>query len=291
MQAQELFDTITHQLIAAIEKGAGDWTMPWHQLATAGPAQSVDGRSYRGLNNLILGLAASGNSWTNTWGTYRSLQRSGHQVNKGERGTKVVLWTETKPTAKVVDEIERPRLFARTFTVFALEQTDAPRPEPTVDVCRPDADAYPEASAALEAIGAGIVQAAQPHYRPASDTIGMPPAAAFDSEAHRLSTLAHEQVHRTGHPTRLSRDLSGRFGARAYGFEELIAEIGSAFWCAQHGVTSLAKRLDHADYVADWLVILSEDSRAIVTAASKAQRAVDFMNQSTDAEQTEPTSA
>lgn len=278
MQAQELFDTITHQLIADIEAGAGDWTMPWHQLATITPAQSIDGRSYRGLNSLILGLTASGNGWTNIWGTYRSLQRAGHQVTKGERGTKVALWKETKPAANT-DEVERPRLFARTFTVFALEQTNAPQPEPAAAICRPDADAHPGAAAALDALGAKMIQTAHPHYRPASDTIGMPPPDAFDSEADRLSTLAHEHVHRTGHPTRLDRDLSGRFGDRAYGFEELVAEIGSAFWCAQHGVTTLAKRLDHADYVADWLTILREDSRAIVTAASKAQQAVDLMNQ------------
>ncbi len=287
MQAQELFETITHQLIADIEQGAGDWTMPWHQLAASSPAQSIDGRSYRGLNSLILGLTASGNGWTNVWGTYRSLQNAGHQVTKGERGTKVVLWKETKPAAKTTDEVERPRLFARTFTVFALEQTNAPQPGPTAVVCSPDADAYPDAVAALDALGAKIVRAAQPHYRSASDTIGMPPPEAFDTEAHRLSTLAHEQIHRTGHPTRLARDLSGRFGDRAYGFEELIAEIGSAFWCAQHGVTTVAKRLDHADYVADWLTILREDGRAIVTAASKAQQAVDLMNQPANTEPAE----
>ena len=76
----------------------------------------------------------------------------------------------------------------------------------------------------------------------------------------------------------MHRDLSGRFGSHAYGAEELVAELGAAFWCAQFGLEQ-ATRHDHAAYLGDWLAILRSDTRALVTACSKAQHAVDYLNQ------------
>lgn len=84
-------------------------------------------------------------------------------------------------------------------------------------------------------------------------------------------------MHWTGHGSRLARDLSGRFGSHAYGAEELVAELGAAFWCAQFGLEQ-ATREDHAAYLGDWLALLRADTRALVAACGHAQRAVDFLN-------------
>ena len=100
----------------------------------------------------------------------------------------------------------------------------------------------------------------------------------FTHTAHYYSTLAHEHVHWTGHPDRLDRDLSGRFGSDAYAAEELVAELGAAMWSAQAGI-SAATRTDHAAYLAHWLKILRDDPRSLVTVASRAQSAVDHLNQ------------
>ena len=75
----------------------------------------------------------------------------------------------------------------------------------------------------------------------------------------------------------MHRDLSGRFGSHAYGAEELVAELGAAFWCAQLGLEQ-ATRHDHASYLGDWLAMLRADARALVAACGHAQRAVDFLN-------------
>ena len=107
-----------------------------------------------------------------------------------------------------------------------------------------------------------------------------PPARASASSSGRPTSTrpsAHEHVHWTGHRSRLGRDLSGRFGDRAYGAEELIAELGAAFWCAQFRLEQ-ATRTDHAAYLGDWLAILRQDARALVAACGQAQRAVDYLN-------------
>jgi antirestriction protein ArdC len=75
---------------------------------------------------------------------------------------------------------------------------------------------------------------------------------------------------------RCDRDLSGRFGSEAYAMEELVAELGAAFLCAELGIT-VEPRADHAQYLAHWLTVLKADKRAIFTAASKAAEAAAFL--------------
>ena len=92
------------------------------------------------------------------------------------------------------------------------------------------------------------------------------------------ATLAHETTHWTAHESRLARDFgTKRFGSEGYAIEELVAELGAAFLCADLDLT-LEPREDHAAYIANWLQVLKADNRAIFTAASHAQRAADFIN-------------
>ena len=130
MRAEDLFTTITAQLIEDIESGnAGTWRMPWHTLADSGTPENVDGRRYRGLNAVWLPMIAATHDWTSgVWATYRGWQRHGAQVRRGEHATQVVLWKQTRPgdNADTDDEDQprRPRLFARAYSVFAAEQVD-----------------------------------------------------------------------------------------------------------------------------------------------------------------------
>jgi antirestriction protein ArdC len=104
----------------------------------------------------------------------------------------------------------------------------------------------------------------------------MPPFADFRTGEGYYATLAHEAAHWTGHPSRLARDLAGRFGSGAYAAEELVAELGAAFVLAALGLAA-EPREDHARYVANWLELLRGDRRAIFTAAGKAQAAADWL--------------
>jgi antirestriction protein ArdC len=108
------------------------------------------------------------------------------------------------------------------------------------------------------------------------DYIQMPPFAAFNDNVSYYSILAHEHTHWTAKESRCDRQLGKRFGDHAYAAEELIAELGAAFTCAHLGL-SAEPREDHAQYLASWLKVLKADSRAIFTAASKAQQATDWM--------------
>ncbi len=108
------------------------------------------------------------------------------------------------------------------------------------------------------------------------DYIVLPEIEQFGRVSDYYSTSAHEHAHWTGHPSRLARDLVGRFGSDAYAAEELIAELSAAFTCARLGI-SAAPRPDHAAYLASWLRVLRADASAIFTAASKAQAATDFL--------------
>ena len=283
MNASDLFEKVTADLVAAIEAGAKDWEMPWQRLAAGGLPRSVDGRAYRGWNALVLAMIAADRGWTSsTWATYNAWQRHGNQVRRGERGTQVVLWkpTERHEATEGGSDTLRRSLIARAFTVFAAEQVDGAErftaratDVPAEDRRIADAEEY------FAAIGADIAHGGdQACYVPSLDRIHLPHIAQFNEPSIYYSTAAHEHAHWTGHRDRLNRDLTGRFGDHAYGAEELIAELCAAFWCAQFGLEQ-ATRQDHAAYLGDWLALLRSDTRALVAACGHAQRAADHLNQ------------
>lgn len=288
MKANDLFATITDQLVADIEAGAGTWRMPWHTLADAGAPTSVDARPYRGMNAIWLPMVSAANGWTSgVWATYRGWQRHGAQVRRGERGTHVILWKPTNQSTTAADDATdepgqaRRRLLARAYCVFAAEQADGTEPILERRANELDHRDTPEridaADAFFAAVGARVVTGGnRACYEPGTDTIRLPDLAQFDHAAHYYATSAHEHVHWTGHPDRLARDLTGRFGSDAYAAEELVAELGAAMWCAHAGI-SATTRADHAAYLAGWLRVLRADARALVTVAARAQAAVDHL--------------
>lgn len=282
MKANVLFEQVTADLIAAIEDGASGWVMPWRSLAGGLPT-SADGRRYRGWNALVLAMVAADRGWASgRWATYRGWQRHGCQVHRGERGTRVVLWKPIDPASHAErDDEEAPagrRLLARTFTVFAAEQVDGADLLLSEAVFAEGLDRIADADSYFASIGARLVVGGdRACYVPSLDEIRLPSLAQFGEPAAFYATSAHEHAHWTGHQSRLDRDLSGRFGDAAYGAEELVAELGAAFWCAQFGLEP-ATRMDHAAYLGDWLALLRADARALVATCSHAQQAVDYLN-------------
>jgi antirestriction protein ArdC len=121
-------------------------------------------------------------------------------------------------------------------------------------------------------------------YSPARDFISMPPMAAFNSANGYHATLLHESVHATGHKSRLDRDFSKRFGSESYAFEELVAELGSAMLCAHLGIDGQMQE-NHVAYIANWLTVLKNDKKAILTASAKAQQALDFLTKAKQVEE------
>ena len=130
------------------------------------------------------------------------------------------------------------------------------------------------ADAFLQSTGADIREGGEAYYVPGADSISLPRFEAFKNADHFYSTAFHELGHWTGHKSRLARDLRHRFGERAYAAEELVAELCSAFLCAEFSIDG---DLRHAGYIENWMGLLKADSRAFFTACSKASKAADYL--------------
>jgi antirestriction protein ArdC len=167
------------------------------------------------------------------------------------------------------------------YTVFNAEQIDGLPARFHATATAPvqsDAARSARLDAFFAATGADVRYGGhRAFYAIDEDRIQMPPFATFRSPDAFYGTLAHECVHWAGHSSRLNRDLGRKqWGDAGYAMEELVAEIGSAFVCAELGLIPDI-RADHAPYIADWLRVLADDKKAIFTAAGHAQKAVDFL--------------
>jgi antirestriction protein ArdC len=274
MATTTLYATITQQIVAAITSGqaTGTWTMPWHTTPGV-PRNIASGKPYRGINTLLLWSTAQQHGYASpVWGTFAQWRARGNAVHKGERATQIVFWTVTE--AEDDEVTPRKRVWTRHYHVFNAAQVRGALPAPPgLD----KAARIAQAEQFFAQLHLPIVHGAPlACYVPSQDTIHMPHFAQFTSAEAYYATLGHESTHRTGHPSRLHRDLSGRFGSAAYAMEELVAELGAAFLCGILGL-ALTPRPDHAQYIASWLTVLHADTRAIVTAAAHAQAAVDWM--------------
>ncbi len=275
----DIYETITNQIVNAIEEGVRLYKMPWHRSRNdiTNPVNAASSRSYRGLNIITLWMIAEARGFSSgTWATYHQWQERGAQVRKGEKSASVFFWKNLREEQGVSDEKEsRPLFVARAYNVFNADQVEG-YTAPVVPILSEE-ERVTAAEAYFAAIPADIRHGGNMAcYRPAADTVQMVPYAQFESANAYYAVLGHELTHWSGAKTRLDRDLSGRFGSESYAMEELVAELGAAFIAGQLGLPSVA-RTDHAPYIASWLKVLKGDSRAIFTAASKAQAAADYL--------------
>ncbi len=278
---RDVYSRVTAQIITAIEQGSvGTWRMPWHTSGryAFSPINAVSKKAYRGINTVCLWVTAQSKGYQRgEWATYQQWQERGGQVRKGEKSTTVVFWKFANDSSESQDEeTNRSRLlFTRGYSVFNAAQVDGYTPTADTDIPMPERIAHAETF--FQTIGATVCHGGnQAFYAPTSDHIQMPPFQAFAENTGYYSTLAHEHTHYTAHTSRCDRQLGKRFADNAYAAEELIAELGAAFTCAHLGI-STEPREDHASYIQSWLRVLKADSRAIFTAASKAQQATDWM--------------
>jgi antirestriction protein ArdC len=278
---RDVYQTVTAQIIHAIEQGTGTWRMPWHTSGrfAFSPINVASKKPYRGINTVCLWAAAQAKGYeSGEWATYTQWQERGAQVRKGEKSTLVVFWKFANGTRETDDDTPAAGsrlLFTRGYSVFNAAQVDGYNPP--ADAGMPMVERIEEADSFFKSVGADVRHGGnQAFYAPLSDHIQMPPFQAFREDTGYYSTLAHEHTHWTA--SRCDRQLGKRFGDSAYAVEELIAELGAAFTCAHLGL-STEPRADHAAYIQSWLKVLKADKRAIFTAASKAQQATDWMIQ------------
>ena len=281
-----LYDELTDKIIADLEAGRFPWVQPWGKAAARAPLglpnNASTGRAYSGINILILWGAVVQHGFPGQgWLTYRQAAALGGNVRKGEHGTTVVyadrfIPEDEKRRARETGEEAQAIPFLKRFTVFNTAQCEglpddiivaAPLPPP--GLIEPTVDALIKATAIDFRIGGD-----RAFYMPALDYVAVPPPQAYFDPINWHRTALHEIGHASGHHSRLNRDLSGSFGSKKYAFEELVAEMSSAFCCASLGIVPTVR---HADYIGSWLEVLREDNRAIVRAASQASKAADWI--------------
>jgi antirestriction protein ArdC len=266
IEKQDVYSRITDKIIADLEQGVRPWMKPWNAGNTAGRITRPlrhNGAAYSGINILMLGAEAMDKGFTSpTWMTFKQALELKANVHKGE-------------------ESEREIPYMKGYTVFNVEQIEG-LPEQfysTPIVSTTPVERITHAESFFDATKADIrYRGNQAFYSNDGDYIQMPIIDAFHDAESFYATLAHESTHWTKHPTRLDRSFGRKsWGDEGYAQEELVAELASAFLCADLGLTPEV-RDDHAAYIASWLKVLKNDKRAIFTAASHAQKAVEFLH-------------
>ena len=281
-----LYDEITSTIIAELEAGRLPWVQPWGSAAVSAPLampkNAATGRHYSGINVLILWGAVVARGFScQSWLTFRQALSLGGNVRKGERGTTVVYADRFVPDgekrrARETGEDAQAIPFLKRFTVFSTDQCDS-LPDDLVSAPPPMPEGLilPEVETLVRASGADLrLGGDKAFYSPALDYIQVPRPEAYFEPINWHRTALHELGHWSGHDSRLARDLSGGFGSKKYGQEELVAELCAAFTCATLGI---APTVRHADYIGSWLEVLREDNRAVVRAASAASKAADYL--------------
>ena len=286
----DIYARITDRIVADLEKGVRPWMQPWRISNVGGRVTRPlrhNGLPYSGMNVLLLWSETVARGFTNPmWMTFKQALELGGAVRKGETGSTVVFasrFTKTKTDAGG-EEFDREIPFLKAYSVFNIAQIEGlpdnyyeQQAEPARDpIARVEhADRFFTNTGAVIRHGGS-----QAYYAPSLDIIQMPHFESFRDAASYVAVLSHEATHWTAARHRVDRDLSSygkNHSERAR--EELIAELGSCFLCADLGIApEFEPRADHASYLASWLKVLADDKRAIFSAAAHAQRAVAFLH-------------
>ncbi len=276
------------KIVADLEQGVRPWLKPWNAEHAAGrillPLRS-NGIPYRGINIVMLWMEAMEKGFSApVWMTFKQALELGAHVRKGEKGSLVVYADTITRTESTENGEEREAVipFMKGYTVFNACQIENLPPQYHAKAQQPQPDPVARierAEAFFAATGFSVIHGGtMACYSVTQDHIRMPPFETFRDAESYYATLAHECTHATKHPKRLDREFGRkRWGDEGYAMEELVAELGAAFVCADLSLTPEVRE-DHASYIASWLKVLKDDKRAVFTAASHAQKAADYLS-------------
>lgn len=287
IKRRDLHQHVTDTIIQQLEAGVVPWQQSWkgsNKSLFDIPANYTTGKKYRGINIVLLWCSAIEKQYTShEWGSFKQWQAKNEMIRKGEKGSLIVYYDTLE---REVDGEIKKIPFLKSSVVFNRCQLVNYKPEEQIPedinqvslVKRLDRveDFITNTKAVIEHKGDS------PFYRPSEDKIYMPHGSNFtDTETATAtegyySTLFHELTHWTGSKSRLKREGGKKFGDENYATEELVAELGAAFLCSELKINNVEKG-DQASYIAGWLKVLKNNKNCIITAASEASKAVDFL--------------
>lgn len=285
----DAYQMVTDRICELLEQGLIPWDKPWamtNSCAWSGHDGHVytllnqflladPNRKYKGFDELIEDIAGE-------WVTFKQAIERGGMVRKGEHGRKIIFFSMVPTKDEDGNETEKVHPVIRWSTVFKVSQCDGIEQKFHTDAgmlydFNADQTADEVASNYIfrEGISFKTKQCNKACYSPTTDTVLLPLPEQFANNAEYYSTLFHELTHSTGHPKRLNRiKTTAAFGDDEYSAEELVAEIGSASIMATLGIENESTFRNSAAYVQNWLKALKNDKKLIVTASSKAEKAI-----------------
>ena len=266
---------VTDRITAQMEQGQIPWSKPWCSNAKA--VSHATGKPYSLLNQMLLGRPGE-------YLTFKQCQAAGGRVKKGTKANMVVFWKWIEQEDEETHE-KKEVPFLRYYNVFHIDQCEGIAAKHTTEVAFPDGADTQEAAQDiildyLSRTGVKLLheEGDRAFYRPSTDEIVLPIRKQFVSTAEYYSTAFHELCHSTGHPTRLNRlARPSFFGTDDYSKEELVAEIGAAALVSHVGLETSTSFRNNAAYIQNWLNVLKGDKRFIVSAAGKAEKAVNLI--------------
>jgi antirestriction protein ArdC len=278
----DVYQSVTDRIIAELEQGIVPWVKPWKSENLKGfniglPMNAKSKRHYNGINILLLWIAMMANGYASQyWTTYKGAIALGGNVRKGEKSTVIVYYDRFTPkliNGQPNDE-EEAIWYMKTYLVWNLDQCDGiegfepSKPLPARELIENAEEVIAKTKAIIRHGGDSA------YYSPTLDYIQMPVQQSFKPQKAYYPVMFHELGHWTGHSSRLDRKFTNKFGDENYAYEELIAELTSAFTCAAIGLEPVTR---HVDYIGHWLHKLRDDKKYIIHAASAASKASDWI--------------
>ena len=268
----DIYKEITDRIISQMESGVIPWSKPW--VASGKAISRSTGKPYSLLNQMLLGRPGE-------YLTFKQCQEAGGKVRKGEKSSMVVFWKWIEQEDEETGE-KKEVPFLRYYNVFHIDQCEGITAKHTTETTFPE-DAEPLEAAqdiiydylSREGVKLSHQEGDRAFYHPATDEVVLPIRKQFVSTAEYYSTVFHELTHSTGHAKRLNRlNRPSFFGTEDYSKEELVAEIGAATLINHVGLETSTSLRNNAAYIQNWLAVLKDDKRFIVSAAGKAEKAV-----------------
>lgn len=270
---KDIYQLVTDRIIEGLERGEIAWKRPY---TAKQPVNWTTQKPYRGINTLLLDEGE--------YATFKQIKDAGGKVKKGQKGKQIIFWKlvdgEDKDTGK---ETKIPLL--RTYTVFEVNK-QAEGISSKLNGTKMATTEYERHVQAESIINNYpnkpklIFESGTPCYYPSRDTVKMPNINDFISMETYYSTFFHELIHSTGSKERLNREgivNLDSFGTKQYSKEELIAEMGANMLCMEVGINTTLTDDNSLAYIQNWIKVLKEDKKFIVTAAQQAQQAVDHI--------------
>ena len=273
-----VYEIVTNRIIEQLEKGVVPWQRPWTGVRS-GAHNRVSGKPYSLLNQMLLKRDGE-------YATFKQWAELGGRIRKREKAETVVFWKIQQVTEKNEDgeEVKKSLPLLRYYNVFHVSQVDGVEPKETAALAEGEpieaAEKVKEDYKGREHIEIIETISNKAYYSPSGDYIKVPCKEQYTAIEEFYSTLFHEMVHSTGHKSRLNRLEAGaaaHFGGKDYSKEELVAEIGSASLLNMLGIETAKTFNNSAAYIHSWIKVLKDDTRFIVSASSRAEKAVNFI--------------